>query len=73
MHSLIFYTSSYKYTSMHSVENCGISCHGMMDYEESIFLWRIDKRDFFFGNEIGVLVGVGASLAFAIHEWKIHM
>ena len=53
---------------MHSVGNCGISCHGLMDYEEFIFLWHIDKRDFFFGNEIGVLVGVSASLSFAIHE-----
>ena len=56
---------------MHSVSNCGISCHGLMDYEEAIFIWRIDKRDLFFGNEIGVLVGVSASLAFAIHELKI--
>jgi len=42
---------------------------GLVDYEEAIFLWRIDKKDFFlwaitfittlvFGIEIGVLVGV---------------
>ncbi|XP_054787738.1 sulfate transporter 4.1, chloroplastic-like isoform X2 [Prosopis cineraria] len=52
---------------------------GLVDYEEAIFLWRVDKRDFllwtitstttlFLGIEIGVLVGVGASLAFVIHE-----
>ncbi|XP_039800798.1 sulfate transporter 4.1, chloroplastic-like isoform X2 [Panicum virgatum] len=52
---------------------------GLVDYEEAIFLWRIDKKDFFlwaitfittlvFGIEIGVLVGVGFSLAFVIHE-----
>lgn len=40
-----------------------------MDYEEAIFLWRVDKKDFllwtitttttlFLGIEIGVLVGV---------------
>uniref|UniRef100_A0A0D9XBG8 STAS domain-containing protein n=1 Tax=Leersia perrieri TaxID=77586 RepID=A0A0D9XBG8_9ORYZ len=52
---------------------------GLVDYEEAIFLWSIDKKDFFlwaitfittliFGIEIGVLVGVGFSLAFVIHE-----
>ncbi|XP_028803823.1 probable sulfate transporter 4.2 isoform X2 [Neltuma alba] len=52
---------------------------GLVDYDEAIFLWRVDKRDFllwtitftttlFLGIEIGVLVGVGASLAFVIHE-----
>lgn len=41
-----------------------------MDFDEAIFLWRVDKKDFllwaitatttlFFGIEIGVLVGVG--------------
>uniref|UniRef100_A0A0E0AZY2 STAS domain-containing protein n=1 Tax=Oryza glumipatula TaxID=40148 RepID=A0A0E0AZY2_9ORYZ len=51
----------------------------LVDYEEAIFLWSIDKKDFFlwaitfittliFGIEIGVLVGVGFSLAFVIHE-----
>ena len=40
-----------------------------MDYDEAIFLWRVDKKDFllwtitsittlFLGIEIGVLVGV---------------
>ncbi|KAI8007135.1 hypothetical protein LOK49_LG07G01241 [Camellia lanceoleosa] len=52
---------------------------GLVDYEEAIFLWRVDKKDFllwtitstttlFFGIEIGVVVGVGVSLAFVIHE-----
>ncbi|KAL6326800.1 hypothetical protein AAG906_010977 [Vitis piasezkii] len=52
---------------------------GLVDYDEAIFLWRVDKKDFllwtltstmtlFLGIEIGVLVGVGASLAFVIHE-----
>ncbi|XP_021308785.1 sulfate transporter 4.1, chloroplastic isoform X9 [Sorghum bicolor] len=52
---------------------------GLVDYEEAIFLWSIDKKDFFlwaitfittlvFGIEIGVLVGVAFSLAFVIHE-----
>uniref|UniRef100_A0A9I9DXJ1 STAS domain-containing protein n=1 Tax=Cucumis melo TaxID=3656 RepID=A0A9I9DXJ1_CUCME len=51
----------------------------LVDYEEAIFLWRIDKKDFllwvitaiatlFLGIEIGVLIGVGVSLAFVIHE-----
>lgn len=52
---------------------------GLVDYDEAIFLWRVDKKDFllwtittgttlFLGIEIGVLIGVGASLAFVIHE-----
>ncbi|KAK9913394.1 hypothetical protein M0R45_037212 [Rubus argutus] len=52
---------------------------GLVDYDEAIFLWRVDKKDFllwtitatttlFFGIEIGVLVGVGVSLAFVIYE-----
>ncbi|KAK1415610.1 hypothetical protein QVD17_31393 [Tagetes erecta] len=52
---------------------------GLVDYDEAIFLWQVDKKDFFlwivtgattlfFGIEIGVLVGVGFSLAFVIHE-----
>ncbi|KAM0953282.1 putative SLC26A/SulP transporter, STAS domain, sulfate anion transporter, STAS domain superfamily [Dioscorea sansibarensis] len=52
---------------------------GLVDYEEALFLWRVDKKDFllwtitcittlFFGIEIGVLIGVGFSLAFVIHE-----
>ncbi|KAG9453712.1 hypothetical protein H6P81_006616 [Aristolochia fimbriata] len=52
---------------------------GLVDYDEAIFLWHVDKKDFllwtitsittlFLGIEIGVLVGVGSSLAFVIHE-----
>nr|CAD1828743.1 unnamed protein product [Ananas comosus var. bracteatus] len=58
------------------VISVGIS---LVDYEEAAFLWRVDKKDFllwtitciitlFLGIEIGVLVGVSASLAFVIHE-----
>ena len=52
--------------------NCTFLILGMIfqvDYEEAIFLWRVDKKDFllwtitstttlFLGIEIGVLVGV---------------
>ncbi|KAL9226094.1 hypothetical protein vseg_001944 [Gypsophila vaccaria] len=52
---------------------------GLVDYEEAMLLWRVDKKDFslwiitfastlFLGIEIGVLIGVGVSLAFVIHE-----
>ncbi|KAL2896467.1 putative sulfate transporter 4.2 [Bienertia sinuspersici] len=52
---------------------------GLVDYEEAMLLWRVNKKDFFLwtitfaatlflGIEIGVLVGVGVSLAFVIHE-----
>ncbi|XP_020593459.1 sulfate transporter 4.1, chloroplastic-like isoform X2 [Phalaenopsis equestris] len=52
---------------------------GLVEHKEAIFLWRVDKRDFFlwivtcittlvFGIEIGVLIGVAFSLAFVIHE-----
>ncbi|XP_010905703.1 sulfate transporter 4.1, chloroplastic isoform X2 [Elaeis guineensis] len=52
---------------------------GLVDYEEALFLWRVDKKDFLlwtitciatliFGIEIGVVIGVGFSLAFVIHE-----
>ncbi|CAN6565662.1 unnamed protein product [Malus baccata var. baccata] len=52
---------------------------GLVDYDEAIFLWGVDKKDFllwtitatttlFLGIEIGVLIGVGVSLAFVIHE-----
>ncbi|KAJ4978964.1 hypothetical protein NE237_009744 [Protea cynaroides] len=51
----------------------------LLDFEEAIFLWRADKKDLllwtitsvatlFLGIEIGVLLGVGFSLAFVIHE-----
>ncbi|RYR60133.1 hypothetical protein Ahy_A04g017226 isoform D [Arachis hypogaea] len=46
---------------------------GLVDYDEAIFLWRVDKKDFllwtitsittlFFGIEVGVLVGVSTRL-----------
>ncbi|KAL5711092.1 Sulfate transporter 4.1 [Ranunculus cassubicifolius] len=52
---------------------------GLVDYDEAIFLWKVNKKDFLLwtitfattlllGIEIGVLVGVGFSLAFVIHE-----
>ncbi|XP_057522379.1 probable sulfate transporter 4.2 [Amaranthus tricolor] len=52
---------------------------GLVDYEEAMLLWHVDKKDFFLwtvtfastlflGIEIGVLVGVGFSLAFVIYE-----
>ncbi|KAJ8766015.1 hypothetical protein K2173_020531 [Erythroxylum novogranatense] len=52
---------------------------GLVDYKEAFFLWRVDKKDFilwtitsiatlFLSIEIGVLIGVGVSLAFVIHE-----
>ncbi|KAI5081938.1 hypothetical protein GOP47_0001681 [Adiantum capillus-veneris] len=52
---------------------------GLIDYEEPMFLWDVDKRDFllwmasfvftlFLGIEIGVLIAVGLSLAFVIYE-----
>ncbi|KAL3701553.1 hypothetical protein R1sor_019575 [Riccia sorocarpa] len=52
---------------------------GLVDYEEAIFLWHVDKRDlllwtttFIFtlllGIEVGVLIGVGLSLVFVIYE-----
>ncbi|XP_020585462.1 probable sulfate transporter 4.2 isoform X2 [Phalaenopsis equestris] len=58
------------------VISVGIS---LVDYEEAMFLWRVEKKDFllwtitcvmtlFLGIEIGVLVGVSSSLAFVIHE-----
>ncbi|XP_044508242.1 sulfate transporter 4.1, chloroplastic-like isoform X2 [Mangifera indica] len=64
--ALLFLTSLFEYIPQ-------------VDYEEAIFLWGVDKKDFllwtitsvttlFLGIEIGVLVGVGASLAFVIHE-----
>ncbi|KMZ57943.1 Sulfate transporter [Zostera marina] len=52
---------------------------GLVDYSEAWFLWRVNKKDFllwtitsittlFLGIEIGVLIGVGFSLAFVIQE-----
>ncbi|XP_010520166.1 PREDICTED: sulfate transporter 4.1, chloroplastic-like isoform X2 [Tarenaya hassleriana] len=78
--SLLFLTPVFKYIPQCALAAIVISAvSGLVDYEEAIFLWRVDKRDFtlwtitstvtlFFGIEIGVLVGVGFSLAFVIHE-----
>ena len=52
---------------------------GLLDYEEAIFLWKSDLRDFFIwtiallgtlflGVEIGLLIAVGISLLFVIYE-----
>ncbi|CAG7882425.1 unnamed protein product [Brassica rapa] len=78
--SLLFLTPVFKYIPQCALAAIVISAvSGLVDYEGAIFLWRVDKRDFtlwtitstttlFFGIEIGVLVGVGFSLAFVIHE-----
>ncbi|CAF1785398.1 unnamed protein product [Brassica napus] len=78
--SLLFLTPVFKYIPQCALAAIVISAvSGLVDYDEAIFLWRVDKRDFtlwaitstttlFFGIEIGVLVGVGFSLAFVIHE-----
>ncbi|KAL9810216.1 Sulfate transporter 4.1 [Arabidopsis thaliana] len=78
--SLLFLTPMFKYIPQCALAAIVISAvSGLVDYDEAIFLWRVDKRDFslwtitstitlFFGIEIGVLVGVGFSLAFVIHE-----
>lgn len=78
--SLLFLTPVFKYIPQCALAAIVVSAvSGLVDYDEAIFLWRVDKRDFtlwiitstttlFFGIEIGVLVGVGFSLAFVIHE-----
>ncbi|KAL1201316.1 Sulfate transporter 4.1 [Cardamine amara subsp. amara] len=78
--SLLFLTPVFKYIPQCALAAIVISAvSGLVDYDEAIFLWCVDKRDFslwiitstttlFFGIEIGVLVGVGFSLAFVIHE-----
>ncbi|EOA20099.1 hypothetical protein CARUB_v10000377mg [Capsella rubella] len=78
--SLLFLTPMFKYIPQCALAAIVISAvSGLVDYDEAIFLWRVDKRDFtlwtitstttlFFGIEIGVLVGVGFSLAFVIQE-----
>ncbi|XP_010486972.1 PREDICTED: probable sulfate transporter 4.2 isoform X2 [Camelina sativa] len=78
--SLLFLTPMFKYIPQCALAAIVISAvSGLVDYEGAIFLWRVDKRDFtlwtitstttlFFGIEIGVLIGVGVSLAFVIHE-----
>lgn len=78
--ALLFLTSLFEYIPQCALAAIVISAvMGLVDYQEAIFLWRVDKKDFllwtitstttlFLGIEIGVLVGVGASLAFVIHE-----
>ncbi|KAL2329633.1 hypothetical protein Fmac_017214 [Flemingia macrophylla] len=78
--ALLFLTPLFEYIPQCALAAIVISAViGLVDYEEAIFLWRVDKKDFllwtitsittlFLGIEIGVLVGVGVSLAFVIHE-----
>ncbi|XP_044461974.1 probable sulfate transporter 4.2 isoform X3 [Mangifera indica] len=78
--ALLFLTPLFEYIPQCVLAAIVISAvMSLVDYEEAIFLWGVDKRDFllwtitsfttlFLGIEIGVLVGVGASLAFVIHE-----
>ncbi|KAJ9553472.1 hypothetical protein OSB04_017517 [Centaurea solstitialis] len=78
--TLLFMTPLFEYIPECALAAIVISAViGLVDYEEAMFLWRVDKKDFFlwtvtcattlfFGVEIGVLVGVGFSLAFVIHE-----
>ncbi|XP_065872952.1 sulfate transporter 4.1, chloroplastic-like isoform X1 [Euphorbia lathyris] len=78
--ALLFLTPLFEYIPQCSLAAIVISAvMSLVDYHEAIFLWRVDKKDFllwtitstttlFLGIEIGVLVGVGASLAFVIHE-----
>ncbi|XP_071934648.1 sulfate transporter 4.1, chloroplastic isoform X2 [Coffea arabica] len=78
--ALLFMTPLFEYIPQCVLAAIVISAViGLVDYDEAVFLWRVDKKDFllwmitcittlFLGIEIGVLVGVGASLAFVIHE-----
>ncbi|XP_057436359.1 sulfate transporter 4.1, chloroplastic-like isoform X3 [Lotus japonicus] len=78
--ALLFLTPLFEYIPQCALAAIVISAViGLVDYDEAIFLWRVDKKDFllwtitstttlFLGIEIGVLVGVGVSLAFVIHE-----
>uniref|UniRef100_A0A5B7BL37 STAS domain-containing protein n=1 Tax=Davidia involucrata TaxID=16924 RepID=A0A5B7BL37_DAVIN len=78
--ALLFMTPLFEYIPQCTLAAIVISAViGLVDYNEAIFLWRVDKKDFllwtitstttlFLGIEIGVLVGVGVSLAFVIHE-----
>ncbi|KAM0010043.1 putative SLC26A/SulP transporter, STAS domain, sulfate anion transporter, STAS domain superfamily [Helianthus debilis subsp. tardiflorus] len=78
--ALLFMTPLFEYIPQCALAAIVVSAViGLVDYEEAMFLWRVDKKDFFlwtvtcattlfFGIEIGVLVGVGFSLAFVIHE-----
>ncbi|XP_050210633.1 sulfate transporter 4.1, chloroplastic-like isoform X2 [Mercurialis annua] len=78
--SLLFLTPLFEYIPLCSLAAIVVSAvMGLVDYDEAIFLWHVDKKDFllwtitstttlFLGIEIGVLLGVGVSLAFVIHE-----
>ncbi|KAL4556851.1 hypothetical protein LXL04_035016 [Taraxacum kok-saghyz] len=78
--ALLFMTPLFEYIPQCALAAIVISAViGLVDYEEAILLWKVDKKDFFLwsvtgattlflGIEIGVLVGVGFSLAFVIHE-----
>ncbi|KAK7295674.1 hypothetical protein RJT34_18585 [Clitoria ternatea] len=78
--ALLFLTPLFEYIPQCTLAAIVISAViGLVDYDEAIFLWRVDKKDFllwtitstatlFLGIEIGVLIGVGVSLAFVIHE-----
>ncbi|CAL0314658.1 unnamed protein product [Lupinus luteus] len=78
--ALMFLTPLFEYIPQCTLAAIVISAViGLVDYDVAIFLWRVDKKDFllwtitstttlFLGIEIGVIVGVGASLAFVIHE-----
>ncbi|KAK4836337.1 hypothetical protein QYF36_021565 [Acer negundo] len=78
--ALLFLTPLFEYIPQCALAAIVISAvMGLVDYDEAIFLWSVDKKDFllwtitsvttlFLSIEIGVLVGVGVSLAFVIHE-----
>ncbi|XP_052623164.1 sulfate transporter 4.1, chloroplastic [Lactuca sativa] len=78
--ALLFLTPLFEYIPECALAAIVVSAViGLVDYEEAIFLWKVDKKDFFLwvvtatttlflGIEIGVLVGVGFSLAFVIQE-----
>ncbi|XP_068329049.1 probable sulfate transporter 4.2 isoform X1 [Pyrus communis] len=78
--ALLFMTPLFEYIPQCALAAIVISAViGLVDYDEAIFLWGVDKKDFllwtitatttlFLGIEIGVLIGVGVSLAFVIHE-----
>uniref|UniRef100_M1C5X0 Sulfate transporter n=1 Tax=Solanum tuberosum TaxID=4113 RepID=M1C5X0_SOLTU len=78
--ALLFLTPVFEYIPQCALAAIVIAAViGLVDYDEAKFLWRVDKKDFLLwtitcmttlllGIEIGVLVGVGVSLAFVIHE-----
>ncbi|CAH9103787.1 unnamed protein product [Cuscuta epithymum] len=78
--ALLFLTPLFEYVPQCNLAAIVISAViGLVDYDEAIFLWHVDKKDFLLwiitcattlllGIEIGVLIGVGVSLAFVIHE-----